>query len=192
MRTVVSLAVAALLGCTAASNNSGLGFSVSQTGIDQGKDQAIPIIFQNLGTLSIPEVDFSGGNLHNILVTVAQPNVNDVQVVLDNTQNGIEVKASNIQVAMTSDFKFKKVITVDGKADINIKSVGIDFEFDLATQPGTPSTELAPYLTVAKTTVNLNPDDVDIKLSGSLVSKIADLLIPLIKSSVLPTIVSQV
>lgn len=38
----------------------------------------------------------------------------------------------------------------------------------------------------------MNPDDIDIQLTGGLVSKIANILIPLIKSSVVPSIIDQV
>jgi len=40
--------------------------------------------------------------------------------------------------------------------------------------------------------VNLDPNDIDITLSGSLVSKIANIFIPLIKSSIIPQIIDQV
>ena len=61
----------------------------------------------------------------------------------------------------------------------------------MSTQPGTPSYELAPKLTAHKVAVTLNPDDIDIKLTGSLVSKIANVLIPLIKSTVIPGVINQ-
>jgi hypothetical protein len=61
----------------------------------------------------------------------------------------------------------------------------------MSTQAGTPATDLAPKLTASKVDVSINPDDVDIELSGGLVSKIASLLIPLIKSSVIPLIVDD-
>lgn len=65
-------------------------------------------------------------------------------------------------------------------------------ELDASTQPGTPSYELAPKITAQKLAINVNPDDIDIQLTGGLVSKIANILIPLIKSSVVPSIIDQV
>jgi len=63
---------------------------------------------------------------------------------------------------------------------------------DLATQPGTPATSLAPKLTVNKLDINVDPKHVDIKLHGGLVTKIASIVIPLIKNSVIPGVIKQV
>lgn len=66
-----------------------------------------------------------------------------------------------------------------------------DIELGLTTQPGTPATDVAPKITADKVAVNINPDDIDIKLSGSLVSKIASVFIPLFKSTLIPMIVDD-
>lgn len=66
-----------------------------------------------------------------------------------------------------------------------------DIELGLTTQPGSPTTDLAPKITADKVAININPDDVDIKLSGSLVSKIASVLIPLFKKTLIPMIVDD-
>lgn len=54
-----------------------------------------------------------------------------------------------------------------------------------------PATELAPKLEVSNVNVAINPDDIDIKLSGSLVSKIASVFIPLFKKTLIPMIVDD-
>jgi len=93
---------------------------------------------------------------------------------------------------MTSDFTYKKIITVTGQADITITKVGIDMEIGLSTATATPAYDLAPVLKIVKDDVNIDPSNVDVKLTGGLVAKIASLLIPLIKSSLIPSIVDQV
>jgi hypothetical protein len=113
-------------------------------------------------------------------------------VLAVNPDNAVELTAKNIDIHMTADFTFKYIITVKGTADINIKGVALDLEMGLSTQTGTPSYDIAPMLTVVKDTISINPDNVDIKLSGSLVAKIASLLVPLIKSSLIPSIVKTV
>lgn len=40
--------------------------------------------------------------------------------------------------------------------------------------------------------ITVNPDDIDIKLTGGLVAKIASALIPLLKGSVIPAVINQV
>jgi len=51
---------------------------------------------------------------------------------------------------------------------------------------------LAPKLTVTAVEIDLDPKNVDIKLSGGAVAKIARILIPLIKDTILPALIKQV
>jgi len=46
-------------------------------------------------------------------------------------------------------------------------------------------------VTVGKINVDINPDDIDVTLSGGLVAKIASVFIPLFKSTLIPLIVTQ-
>lgn len=66
-----------------------------------------------------------------------------------------------------------------------------DIELGLSTQPGTPATDVAPKITANKVAIDINPDDIDIKLSGSLVSKIASVFIPFFKKTLIPMIVDD-
>jgi hypothetical protein len=50
----------------------------------------------------------------------------------------------------------------------------MDFELDLSTQHDTIWGELAPLINVGKVNIDLNHEDVEITLSGSLVAKIAN------------------
>lgn len=165
---------------------------MTQEGINNAKNIVAPFVFDNVKDLKIPVVDFDGGSMKNIDIHIPQPALSDIQMKLDNPQNGLELVANNIATTMTADFTFKYIITVKGTADIKISNMAVDMEFGVGTQPGNPTPELAPKLSVIKTDITINPDDVDIKLSGSLIAKIASVFIPLIKSSVIPTIVSDV
>jgi len=70
--------------------------------------------------------------------------------------------------------------------------VGADFQIGMGTQPGNPSTELAPMLSLLMDNILINPDKVDITLSGSLVAKIASVFVPLIKNTIIPSIVKEI
>lgn len=74
---------------------------------------------------------------------------------------------------------------------MHIKKLNIDFGLGLGTQAGTPADEKAPHLSVDKLNVAINPDDIDVTLSGSLVAKIASVFIPLFKSTIIPAIVTN-
>jgi len=91
---------------------------------------------------------------------------------------------------LTCDFSYKFGITVKGKADITIKKMDLNLDIGLSTQPSKQD-ELAPELDISNINVSINPDDIDIVLSGSLVSKIASVFIPLFKSTLIPLIVSS-
>lgn len=75
--------------------------------------------------------------------------------------------------------------------DINVKKLALNAEIDFSTQTGKPATDLAPKLTAKTIDITMNPDDVDVKLTGGLVAKIAGVFIPLVKSSILPAVVTQ-
>jgi hypothetical protein len=192
MFKVVSKAVIALISTTSAAANPGFGGSITADGLNNAKNVIAPFIFKSLADIKIPEIDISGGKFTNLDIKIPQPDLSNVNMILDNAKNGIELNAKGISTAMTAAFEFKYIITVDGTADINVKNMLVDVELALGTQPGTPGSDLAPKLTVVKTNININPDDVDIQLHGGLVSKIANVLVPLIKSSLLPAIVTQI
>jgi hypothetical protein len=73
-----------------------------------------------------------------------------------------------------------------------VHNIGIDFEADVSTQKGQATTDLAPKVAIPKVNININSDDVDIKLTGGLVSKIAGVFIPFIKGTLIPQIIKQV
>ena len=77
-----------------------------------------------------------------------------------------------------------------GKADIKINKMNLDLDIGLGTQPSLQN-ELAPEIEVSRINVVINPNDIDIVLSGSFVSKIASVFIPLFKSTLIPMIISS-
>lgn len=189
---MITPAVLALLASSTQARNPGLGGSISQEGLTNAKNVATPFIFQYLKDIQIPEVDISNGKFTNLDIKIDQPALSNVNLTLDSTTNAIELTANGVSTEMTSDFTFKYIISVSGQADIKIKNLTVDAKLDISTQPGNPTSELAPKLTVEKLNIGINPDDVDITLSGSSVAKIASILIPIIKSSLLPSIVTQI
>lgn len=121
------------------------------------------------------------------------PALSDIKIDLVEANNGIELAATGIDINVDSDFDFKYLfISASGTANIKIKNAGVDVEADMSTQPGNNTSELAPSLKISKINININPDDIDIQLHGGLVTKIASVLIPLLKSTVIPDVIKQV
>lgn len=185
-------AVLALLASSTQARNPGFGGSITQDGMTNAKNVVTPFIFQYLKDIQIPEIDISGGKFTNLDIKIDQPLLSNINLTMDSTTNAVELTATGVSTEMTSDFTFKYIISVDGQADIKIKNLTVDAKLDISTQPGTPTSDLAPKLTVEKLNIGINPNDVDITLTGGSVAKIASILIPIIKSTLLPTIVSQI
>lgn len=187
------LLAVACIGMVYAVDGPGLGGSLTQEGVNEAKVIVAPYIFKSLQDVEVPEVDFDGGKLTNIKVSVPQPDLSNINIQNVDATNGIDLTAKGVTINAVSDFTFKYLfITATGQATIKIKNAGLDTEIDISTQPGKEQpAELAPSVKVGKLDISVNPDDVDITLTGSLVSKIANILIPLLKSSVLPNIIDQ-
>lgn len=175
----------------AAQYGPGIGASVTQTGISTAKTVVAPYLYKFLGNLTVPDVTFDGGSLTNIKMSVPQPDLSSINLDLVAAENGIELSANDNDAHLTSDFTFKYLfISVSGKADIKVKNAKIDAKLDLSTQQGTPTYDLAPKIEVGAFDLDINSDDVDITLTGGAVSKIANILIPLLKSTVIPQVIS--
>lgn len=186
---MLSLATMALLNNVSA-RNAGMGASITAEGITNIKNIAAPLIFSKLSNLQIAAIDASGLKLTNVVVDLPMPALSNIKTSFDGANNGVELNVENATGKIVADFSYTYFVTVKGTAEIAINKLGVDFDMGLATQPGTPSTELAPKLNIVKSNITINPADIDVVLSGSLVAKVASLVIPLIKSSVIPAIVT--
>lgn len=186
------LLAVATISTAKATQGPGLAISLTENGANQAKNVAMPFIFQFLQDVTVPDVSFDGGQLTNIHLQVAEPALDAVNIKFDNANNGAELTCSQATAHATADFKFKYLfITATGSADIKINKLQLDTELDATTQVGNPAPELAPMLKVQKLDININPNDIDITLSGGFVAKIANVFIPLLKSTVIPDVIKQ-
>ena len=155
-------AVIALLATSVAAKNPGLGGSITQEGLTNGKNILTPFLFQYLKDIQIPEIDIKGGKFTNLDIHIPQPALSNINIGLHNDSNSLEMNAQGIQATTTADFSFKYIITVSGSANIQIKKMNIDAQLGISTQPSANSSELAPKLSVQKMDIDINPDDIDI------------------------------
>jgi len=65
MFKTMTLAVCALF-TTASADLPGFGMSISQQGLTNARNVAVPLVFSQLEDLHIDEIDFDGGNFRNI------------------------------------------------------------------------------------------------------------------------------
>lgn len=57
--------------------------------------------------------------------------MSDININMEHATNGVELNAQDVTAIITSDFSYKYFITVEGKLEIDIKSLGVDIELDL-------------------------------------------------------------
>jgi len=164
--------------------------SITKKGANQAKDVFAPFIFNITKDLEIAEVDFDGGFLKDLVIHLPQPPLEDIGINFEHATNGVELFASGAEATISADFSYKYWITVTGEVAIKINKLSVDLECDINTQA--VGAETAPLLKMQKTDIIVNSDDVDITLTGGLVSRIASIFIPFLKSTVVPDIISTV
>jgi hypothetical protein len=105
----------ALVASVSAAANPGIGISITQAGLDNARNVAVPLVFENIKDVHVDEVDFSGGKFTNIDVHIPAPSsVDDVAINLESSTNSMELAANGLEIDVTADFVFKKIITVKG------------------------------------------------------------------------------
>lgn len=185
--------VLACLATVSAAETPGLGGSLTQKGLKDAKNIVAPFIFQYLHDLKLPDISSGPVKFTNAEVTATPPaSYSAIQVAFVNGVNGVEFTDTEGAIIINADFTFHELFTVKGHANITITKAKLDLEVDVSQQPGTPADEMAPKLDLSKTGIDVNPNHVDIKLTGGAVSKIAGILIPLIKSTIIPEVIKQI
>lgn len=128
--------------------------------------------------------------MKDLVIHLPQPPLEDIGINFEHASNGVELFANGAEATISAAFSYKYWITVTGEVAIKINKLSVDLECDISEQA--VGTEKAPYLKMQKSDIIVNPSDVDITLTGGLVSRIASIFIPFLKSTVVPDIISTV
>jgi len=192
LRTASLAAIVAM--ASAYNTQAGLGLSLTQNGITSGKNVAVPLIFNQTQNLQIPDFSSDGLSMTNIVASASAPdNLDDIDITLGAAANSIGLSSTGVGAHITADFSYKFLIsTISGSMDIQITDAGLDTTVDLSTQTVASLGELAPALNCESVDLKVDADNVAITLSGGAVDKIASTLISLLKSSILPEIITTV
>ena len=145
--------------------------------------------------MKIPDVNFSGGQMKNMKLTVDLPtNIDDdIDFFLNPDQNSIIFKAKNLFARLNGDFKYHVfLLDVTGQAYVNMSDVEFDFELGLITQPGSHHDKFAPAYKLLNININVDPDKISIKLEGGLVAKIASLFTDIFKKEIIKSVIENV
>jgi len=99
--------------------------------MNNAKNVAVPYIFNIIKDIQLPEVDFDGGFLKNIAISLPQPPISALNINTDSANNGVELVANQVSAKMSADFSYKYFITVTGTVNVDVKKMGIDMEMDV-------------------------------------------------------------
>ncbi|TNV82497.1 hypothetical protein FGO68_gene7651 [Halteria grandinella] len=129
----------------------------------------------------------------NIEVTLKQPKdiEEDIDFYLNPKNNSVLFKGKQLEAEIVGDFKVKLLlIQVTGKAFVNVSNMNLTLEVALDTQK-LSTNKLAPALTLEDIQIDLDPDNISIRLEGGMVTKIASLFTELFKKEIIGQIVSN-
>jgi len=189
------LSAAAIVAGVKAADGPALAVIASQDGLTDTTHILVPYIFGFLHDLQLPDVSTSGLTLSKIVVDLPPPDAEAVNITNVAASNAVRLDASRIHMTMHAAFEFKYLfLDVKGNMEVDFinDGLGAHIPLVLSTQPGTHGTDLAPKVTCSGIDLVLNPDNVNITLTGGAVAKIAGILIPLIKNTILPEVIKTV
>jgi hypothetical protein len=152
----------------------------------------MPQFIKYLDDLKLPDVEFKGGKMTNITFAVLEPeNVDNVNFTLVPSNNSVMMIARNMSTQVQGNFTYDFfLMEIDGTAYVNITDMVFDIEVNLTTQT-TKFGKLAPAIKLLNLDININPDNIKIKLVGSLVAKIASLFTEIFKNQIIHQIVAD-
>jgi hypothetical protein len=190
------IALSAIAAISSASNmQAGLGMSLTQNGVTNAKNVIVPLLFSKAVDISVPDYSADGLSLTNIVATATAPtDLSEIDIAFGAAQNSVGLSSSGVGTHITADFAYKVLFsTITGQMDITVTDAGLDTTVDLSTQNvATLGGEMAPFLTCESVALKVDPSNVTIKLTGGAVDKIASSLISLMKSSILPEVITGV
>jgi hypothetical protein len=93
---------------------------------------------------------------------------------------------------MEGDFVYKFfMMDITGKAYVNMSDMSFDLEVNLTTQDGERPGQSAPAVKLLNIDINVDPDNVDVRLEGGMVARIAELFTELFKKEILTLVIAN-
>lgn len=93
-----------LVASVSAAAKPGINVGITEAGLNSGKNAITPYIFKFLNNFTLPEVDFSGGKLTNIVLNLPTPAVENIDFKMQPANNGLEMTAQKLDAHMIADF----------------------------------------------------------------------------------------
>lgn len=113
--------------------------------------------------IKLADVDFPGGNMKNMLLSIDQPADidEDIDFFLNPDQNSIIFKAKSLVSRLNGDFKYHVfLLDVTGQAYVTMTDVEFVMELGLVTQPGSHHDKFAPAFKLLNFNINIDPNKI--------------------------------
>ena len=174
-----SLAVAA-----SAADTSGIHAELDISVIEQAKDVYLDSILSYLNNLQLPNVDDDGNYLHGNHLSVSQ-NAQNVIFDVDVAKNAITLTCNDLSANFYTDsFRDKASIFVaKGHLEVKMESVKIGVGLQFTTQT-LASGHVVPAVNSVDVIVDIDRNDIDIKIWGNIWSDFASAFEVFFKSTV--------
>jgi len=183
-------ALSALASTALATNQSGIHASLDISVIEQAKDVYMSKIVETLNNLSLPDINSDDGKtyLHGNHVQVNQ-DASNVIFSVDTANNAVTLTMNSLSANFYTDsFRAHEWIFVaTGHAEVEMDTVNIGMGLSFSTQT-TSDGKVVPSVSAVDVLVDINRDDIDIKIWGNIWSDFASAFEIFFKSTVVDLI----
>lgn len=178
--------VSALVFGASATNTSGIHAELDISVIEQAKNVYLDSVLKYLNNLQLPDVNSDDGHdyLHGNHISVSQ-DAQNVVFDVDVANNAITLNCNDLSANFYTDsFRAKSLIFVaKGHLEVKMETVGIGLGLSFTTQT-LPDGRVVPAVNSVDVNVDINRNDIDIKIWGNIWSDFASAFEIFFKSTV--------
>ena len=154
--------------CSAATANTGVHASLDIAIVEQAKDIYMDVILKAINNLALPNIGDSKDYLHGNHVSVSQ-NAQNVIFDVDVANNAVKLTCKDLSANFYSDsFRAHSWIFVaKGNLEVKMSTVGIGLGLSFTTQT-LPDGRVMPAVDAVDVLVDIDRNDIDIKIWGNI------------------------
>ena len=146
-----------------------------------------PYFFAHSGWHTLPdEFKFSHGKIKDVEVLLEEPEdlTEDIKFEIDAKNKTIRMNGHHLKAQMRGNFTFTFMsVDFEGQVHANVSDMTVIADSRLRAVPDETG-RLAPQLDVANLDIAIDPNNIEVRLEGSLVAKIAQMFPDIFKKEV--------
>jgi hypothetical protein len=182
------LALSAFTSTALSQNLTGVHASLDIAILEQAKDIYTDEIVKMLNNMALPNMDSGKDYLHGNHITVSQSAAN-VLFGVDLPNNALKLTLNKLNANFYTDsFKAKEwIFSATGHLEVIMDSINVGLGLSFTTQT-LPDGRIVPMVKAVDVLVDINRDDIDIKIWGNIWSDFASAFEIFFKSTVVELI----